>query len=199
MLLNRLKNYTVVLASQSPRRKELLDGLGIRVEVNYVETNETLSADFPPRQMVEYLARQKAEAVANQYDLTKTIVIGGDTVVCLGNTVLGKPTDRQDAIQMLQQLSDNTHLVISGLCVIHNNQNMCRHDITEVHVNPLTTEEIAYYVDTYRPFDKAGSYGIQEWIGYQAISRINGSFYNVMGLPTHLLWEMLAGIFKPTE
>ena len=194
MLLNRLKNYTVVLASQSPRRKELFDGLGIRVEVNYVETNETLSADFPPLQMVEYLARQKAEVVANQYDLTKTIVIGGDTVVCLENTVLGKPTDRQDAIQMLQQLSGNKHLVISGLCVIHNKQNICKHDITHVHVNPLTAEEIAYYVNTYRPFDKAGSYGIQEWIGYQAISRINGSFYNVVGLPTHLLWEMLVEI-----
>jgi septum formation protein len=144
--------------------------------------------------MVENLARQKAEAVANQYNLNDTIIIGGDTIVCIDNIVLEKPTDRADAIQMLQQLSGRKHLVISGLCVIHKEQKICNHDITEVYVKPLTNEEITYYVDTYRPFDKAGSYGIQEWIGYRAINQINGSFYNVMGLPTHLLWDMLCQV-----
>ena len=191
MLLDKLKNYTIVLASQSPRRKELLDGLGLTFEVNWIETNETLSADLTPCQMVEQLAKQKAEIIANQYDMTKTIVIGGDTIVCIDDTILGKPTDRQNAIEMLQQLSGRKHLVISGLCVIHNGQTICNHDTTEVFVKPLTTEEIVFYVDSFRPFDKAGGYGIQEWFGYQSISRINGSFYNVMGLPTHLLWEML--------
>jgi septum formation protein len=196
MLLDKLKNYTLVLASQSPRRRELLAGLGLTFEVNWIETNETLSVDLMPCQMVEQLARQKAEIVANQYDLTKSIVIGGDTIVCIDNVILGKPTDRQDAIQMLQHLSGRKHLVISGLCVIHNGQTLCNHDVTEVYVKPLTTEEILFYVDLYRPFDKAGGYGIQEWFGYQSVSRINGSFYNVMGLPTHLLWEMLCKVVK---
>ena len=194
MLVDKLKNYTLVLASQSPRRKELLAGLGFVFEVNWVETNEILSADLTPCQMVESLARKKVEAVANQYNLNKTIIIGGDTIVCIDDIILGKPADRSEAIQMLQQLSGKKHLVISGLCVIHKEQNFCNHDITKVYVKPLINEEIAYYVDTYRPFDKAGSYGIQEWIGYQAINQINGSFYNVMGLPTHLLWEMLSQI-----
>jgi septum formation protein len=196
MLLNKLKNYTVILASQSPRRKELLAGLGLTFEVNWVETNETLSSDLTPCQIVEQLARQKAEIVANQYDLTKTIVIGGDTIVCIDNIILGKPTDKQDTIQMLQQLSGKKHLVISGLCVIHNGQTLCNHDVTEVYVKQLTIEEIMFYVDSYRPFDKAGGYGIQEWFGYQSISRINGSFYNVMGLPTHLLWEILCRVME---
>ena len=194
MLLDKLKNYTVVLASQSPRRKQLLAGLGIDFQVHFLETNEMLSADLTPSQMVEQLARQKAEVIVNQYNTNETILIGGDTIVCIDNHILGKPTDRLNAIQMLQQLSGKKHLVISGLCVIHKGKKLCRHDTTEVYVKPLTNEEITYYVDTYRPFDKAGSYGIQEWIGYTAIKQINGSFYNVMGLPTHLLWEMLTQI-----
>jgi septum formation protein len=196
MLLDKLKNYTVVLASQSPRRKELLAGLGVDFEVNFLETNEMLSADSTPCQMVEYLAKQKAESVENQYDLTKTIIIGGDTIVCIDNMILGKPINRANAIEMLQRLSGKKHLVISGLCIIHNEKNICRHDITEVCVKSLTNEEIIYYVDTCHPFDKAGSYGIQEWIGFAAIKQINGSFYNVMGLPTHLLWEMLYQIIE---
>jgi len=194
MLLDKLKDYTIVLASQSPRRKELLAGLGLTFEVNWIEINETVSANLTPNQLVEQLARQKATAVTPQYDLTKSIIIGGDTIVCIDNTILGKPTDRQHAIEMLQQLSGRQHLVISGLCVIHNERTNCNHDVTEVFVKPLTTKEIIYYVDSYQPLDKAGGYGIQEWIGYQAINRINGSFYNVMGLPTHLLWEMLLSV-----
>ena len=179
------------MASQSPRRKELLAGLGIDFEVNGLETNEILSADLTPCQMVEQLARQKAEAVVNQYNMTDTIVIGGDTIVCIDDSILGKPADRSEAIHTLKQLSGRKHLVISGLCLLHKEQSICRHDSTEVFVKPLTDEEITFYVDTYSPFDKAGSYGIQEWIGYRAVNQINGSFYNVMGLPTHLLWEML--------
>ncbi len=191
MLLDDLKDYSIVLASQSPRRKELLSGLGITFEVNWIETNEILSVDLLPCQLVEHLAEQKAQAIANQYDSRKAIVIGGDTVVCVDNTILGKPVDRQDAMNMLRQLSGRKHLVISGLCVLHKERILCEHDITEVYFKSLTDEEINYYVDFYHPFDKAGAYGIQEWIGYQAIERINGSFYNVMGLPTHVLWKML--------
>ena len=196
MLLDKLKNYSIVLASKSPRREELLSGLGIAFEINATETNESLSMDLPPSQMVEYLAQQKVQAVANQYDLTETIIIGGDTLVCLDNTVMGKPTDRSDAMRMLQRLSGRKHLVISGLCVLHKERILCRHDSTDVYFKSLTAEEISYYVDFYHPFDKAGAYGIQEWIGYQAVERIHGSFYNVMGLPTHLLWEMLGGVVE---
>jgi len=199
MLLDRLKKYSIVLASQSPRRKELLSGLGIVFEVNWKDTNESPSMDFTSCQLVEYLAWQKAQAVANQYDLRKTIIIGGDTVVCLDNNIMGKPTDKSDAIHILQQLSGKKHLVISGLCILHKGLVLCNHDITEVYFKPLTNEEITYYVDSYQPFDKAGSYGIQEWIGYQAIERINGSFYNVMGLPTHLLWNMLEEITNSSQ
>ena len=194
MLLNRLKNYSIVLASQSPRRKELLERLGITFEINWISTNEILCMDLTPSEMVEDLARQKAEAVENQYDLTKTIIIGGDTIVCLDDIIMGKPSCKSEAVQMLQLLSGKKHLVISGLCVLHNEQSICNHDITEVYVKSLSDEEINYYIDFYHPFDKAGAYGIQEWIGYQAIERINGSFYNVMGLPTHLLWNMLEKI-----
>lgn len=191
MLLDKLKNYSIVLASQSPRRKELLSNLGIVFEVNWEETDENPSINFTPCELVEYLACQKAEAVAKQYNLEETIVIGGDTIVCIDNIIMGKPKDKADAIRILQQLSGKKHLVISGLCILHKGLVLCNHDITEVYFKPLSKEEIIYYIDYFQPFDKAGAYGIQEWIGHQAIERINGSFYNVMGLPTHLLWSML--------
>ena len=195
MLLDKLKNYTVVLASQSPRRRELLFGLGIDFEVNWKETDENLSINnFAPPKLVEYLSQQKAQAVADKYDMTKTIIISSDTVVCLGDKIIGKPNNKSEAINILRQLSSKKHIVVSGLCILHKDLILCNHDITEVYFKSLTDEEIIYYVNSYQPFDKAGAYGIQEWIGYHAIERINGSFYNVMGLPTHLLWKMIEKI-----
>jgi len=193
MLLDKLRNYTVVLASKSPRRHQLLAGLGIDFEVHCAEVDECLSMDnFSPAQLVEYLSRQKAHAVAEKYDLGKTIIIGGDTLVCLDDKIIGKPSNKSEAIHILQQLSSKKHTVVSGLCILHKDLVLCNHDVTEVYFKLLKDDEIMYYIDTYHPFDKAGAYGIQEWIGYHAIERINGSFYNVMGLPTHLLWEMLS-------
>jgi septum formation protein len=194
MLLDRLKDYAIVLASQSPRRKELLAGLDIDFTIHENATQEILFSGLTPCQTVEYLAKQKAESVAAQYDLQKTIIIGGDTIVCKDNIVMGKPSDKEDAKKMLQQLSGGKHVVISGLCTLYKERRLCRHDSTTVYFKPLTDEEIAYYITTCHPFDKAGAYGIQEWIGFQAIERIEGSFYNVMGLPTHLLWQMLKEI-----
>ncbi|MDR1181454.1 MAG: Maf family nucleotide pyrophosphatase [Bacteroidales bacterium] len=194
MLLDKLKSYSIVLASQSPRRKELLSGLGIDFTIHENTTEEVLPQHLTPCQTVEYLAKNKVDSIAPQYDLQKTIIIGGDTVVCRGNNIMGKPSDKRHAIEMLQQLSGEKHIVISGLCVLHKKRYLCNHDQTTVYFNPLTDEEIMYYIDFYHPFDKAGAYGIQEWIGYQAIERIEGSFYNVVGLPTHLLWKMLKEI-----
>jgi septum formation protein len=194
MLLDKLKDYTVVLASQSPRRKELVSELNISFTTNENTISEVLPLGLTACQTVKYLAKQKAKAVISQYDLQKTIIIGGDTIVCQGDAIMGKPSGRQQAKEMLQQLSGGKHVVISGLCVLHKEHILCSHDSTTVYFKRLTDEEILYYIDTYHPFDKAGAYGIQEWIGYQAIERIEGSFYNVMGLPTHILWQMLEEI-----
>jgi septum formation protein len=194
MLLDRLKEYSIVLASQSPRRRELLAGLGLRFEIDGSEIPEILPADVSPCLIVEDLARQKTEAIAGRYNLQKTIIIGGDTLVCLDNHIMGKPAGRKEAITMLHELSGRKHTVVSGLCLIHKNRCLCKHDCTLVYFKPLTHEEITYYVDSFQPFDKAGAYGIQEWIGYQAIKYIEGSFYTVVGLPTHLVWTMLEEI-----
>ena len=191
MLLDELKKYTIVLASQSPRRKELLEGMGLQFVVEKPITEEVNPSNLSSFQLAEYLAMQKAKAIASLYNLEKAIIIGGDTIVCIDDLVLGKPQNEEDATNMLKQLSGKKHTVISGLCLLHKEKIICRHDVTDVYFNGLSIDEIEYYVSHYKPFDKAGSYGIQEWIGYTAIERIEGSYYNVMGLPTHLLWEML--------
>jgi septum formation protein len=191
MLLDKLKQYHIVLASMSPRRKELLLKLDLNFEINSSGSEECIPDNLSAWQIGEYLAKQKAESVACRYDLQKTIIIGCDTLVCVDNQVLGKPSDKQEAITMLQALSGRKHVVISGLCLLHKERSLCKHDCTEVWFKTLTNEEIIYYIDNYQPFDKAGEYGIQEWTGYWAIKRIEGSFQNVVGLPTHLLWDML--------
>ena len=196
MLLNKLKEYTIVLASQSPRRKELLKGMGLNFVIEKPVTNEKNPSKLSSVQLVEYLALQKAKAVSSLYDLENSIVIGGDTIVCMDDIVMGKPKTKEDAGNMLNQLSGKKHIVISGLCLIHKHKIAYDHDITHVCFNELSSKEIDYYIKKYEPFDKAGAYGIQEWIGYIGINRIEGSYYNVMGLPTHLLWNMLEEVLK---
>ena len=192
MLLDRLKKYTIVLASQSPRRKELLEGMGLQFVVEKPVTDEKNPSKFSSIQLVEYLSIEKAKAVSPLYNLENTIVIGGDTIVCIDDIVMGKPKDKGEAKNMLKQLSGKKHTVISGLCLIHKHKIVYNHDISHVYFKELSSEEIDYYIEKHQPFDKAGAYGIQEWIGYVGISKIEGSYYNVMGLPTHLLWKMLA-------
>ena len=191
MLLDKLKKHTLVLASQSPRRKELLEGMGLQFVVESPITDERNSNNFTPPLLAEHLALQKAKAVSQLYNLENTIIIGGDTIVCVDDTILGKPGNKEDASNMLLQLSGKKHTVISGICTLHKDRHICRHDSTSVYFKKLSTDEIDYYISKYQPFDKAGAYGIQEWIGYTAITRIEGSYFNVMGLPTHVLWEML--------
>ena len=194
MLLDKLKDYRVVLASKSPRRQELLRGMGVDFGICASESEERISPEWTPSEVVRQLASQKADAVFDRLapEAGKPLlVIGGDTIVVVEGRLLGKPQDAAEAERMLRTLSSRTHCVYSGLCVRTAAQRLVEHEVAAVTFAPLPDADIAYYVAQYRPFDKAGAYGVQEWIGYRGISRLEGSFYNVMGLPTHLLWEML--------
>ena len=188
-MLDNLKKYNIILASGSPRRKELLEGLGVdfRVEVvNGIE--ETYPHHLPVEEIPVYLSRLKAHAYqANANDL----IITADTVVILNGKVIGKPHDEEEAKRMLSELSGNVHTVVTGVTVFTADRVESIGCSSEVEFAPLSDEEIDYYVENYRPLDKAGSYGIQEWIGYMGIKGIKGSFYNVMGLPVQRLYALL--------
>lgn len=191
MLLDTLKDYKVYLCSKSPRRHELLAGMGIDFE--YLPTNvvEEHPATDNPVEVAEYLSQLKLSPVRMDDYPKNTIFIACDTIVVLGDKILEKPKDEAEAVAMLRELSGNTHTVISGLTVATPEHSITSHRKSEVRFSQLSDEEIAYYVQQYQPLDKAGAYGVQEWIGYIGIESIEGSFYNVMGLPTKLLWEML--------
>ncbi len=176
--------YKYVLASKSPRRKELLLNIGIQFEVVQSDFDEsTISKQLEPQLYVQELAMFKALSVVKKVD-KDTLVIGADTVVVFDNEVLGKPKDRQDAICMLKKLSGNVHYVYTGVCVARSNDAKCvaAFEKTSVYFRQLTDGEIEYYVDNYKPFDKAGSYGIQEYAGV-FVSKIEGDYFNIVGLP----------------
>jgi septum formation protein len=186
----------VVLASQSPRRKQLLEWAEIPFDIIVRNTDESYPSDLPTEVIPIHIARQKALAVkeCSEYKMYKAnaTIVAADTVVVLDNTIIGKPKDREDAIDILSSLSGKKHLVITGVVILHEGENETAFaDITEVWFHPVTTSEIAYYVDKYRPFDKAGAYAIQEYIGVTGIKRINGDFYNVMGLPVSRVLQAL--------
>jgi len=187
------KGKPVVLASQSPRRKQLLEQAGIPFEVKVVETAETFPANMPVPDVPLHIAAQKALAVKG---LCKEddIIIAADTVVVLDNTIIGKPKDREDAIRILTALGGRTHRVITGVVIQNGAKEIAFSKVTEVHFKPLTQEQVAFYIDQYQPYDKAGAYAIQEWIGAVAIDGINGDFYNVMGLPVSRVVEELEKI-----
>lgn len=194
MLLDQLKDYTIYLCSKSPRRHELLTEMGIHykylptdVEEKHPDTNDSVK-------VAEYLSQLKLSPIKFENYSGKTIFIACDTIVVLGDKILEKPQNEAEAIRMLHELSGKTHTVISGLTVATPQKCLTSHRKTEVKFGILSEDEIAYYVSRYKPLDKAGAYGVQEWIGYIGIESINGSFYNVMGLPTKLLWEMLTNI-----
>lgn len=180
----------IILSSKSPRRQQLLADMGIEFDVKTIEVEEVYPDDLPSKDVASYLAELKAEPFRNQLD-DSTIVITSDTVVVLKDMVLGKPKDRAQAIEMLNRLSGNTHEVITGVCLLSKGKKRCFSSSTKVYFKHLTASEIEYYVDNYNPFDKAGSYGIQEWIGYIGIEKIEGSYFNVMGLPVHELYKEL--------
>ena len=193
MILNeKLKKYKIILASGSPRRKEIFQILGFDFEVKTKETKEEYPADLPKEKVSEFLAELKAKAFENEVlSDEKLIVITSDTTVVIDGEILGKPSGREGAIEMLKKLSGKKHTVYSGVCIKNKRKTVTFTAFTDVWFRELSDEEIVFYVDKYRPFDKAGAYAVQEWIGAAAISRIEGSYYNVMGLPSKMVFTEL--------
>ena len=179
----------IILASQSPRRKQLLEWAEVPFEVITQTTEETFPSDMPVIDVPVHIALQKALVVkayvqeAYHGIHSKQPVLAADTIVVLGNLVIGKPKDRADAIQILTSLAGKHHQVITGVVIITQEKTISFADVTDVEFHPLTQEEIIFYIDKYKPYDKAGAYAIQEWIGVIGIKEIKGDFYNVMGLP----------------
>ena len=190
-ILPNLNRYKIVLGSNSPRRRELLAGLDIDFEVQVIPgIDESFPDTLPAFDVPVYIARKKAEAYIPSMPADE-LLITADTIVWTFGEILGKPKDREDAIAMLRKLSGRVHEVITGVCITTKEKTISFSASSAVSFARVDEEEIVYYVDKYRPFDKAGSYGIQEWIGYVAVEAINGSFYNVMGLPVRLLYQEL--------
>lgn len=172
----------IILASQSPRRKQLLQWAEVEFDVIIKDTDESYPPHLNPTDVAIHIAKNKASAIKILQGDTVPI-LAADTIVVLAEEIMGKPTDREDAINILSKLSGQKHLVITGVCILFNNKEIVFADTTEVEFHDLTMEQIIFYVDKYKPYDKAGAYAIQEWIGVVGISSINGDFYNVMGLP----------------
>lgn len=191
-MLDNLKKYSVVLASNSPRRKELMSGLGIEYVVKTLpDIDESYPADLQGEAIPLFIAREKADAYRSMI-APEELLITADTIVWLDGKALGKPVGREDAIKMLQALSGKVHQVITGVCLTTQEWQRSFTSTTEVRFAKLTDEEIEYYVDTYSPMDKAGSYGVQEWIGFVGVESISGSYFNVMGLPIQRLYRELS-------
>ncbi len=196
MLLTTIKNYDIILASGSPRRRQLLAEMDIPFRVETRPVKETFPQNLSPEKAAAYLCRLKSMAFADK-DLKKhTLLITADTIVALENRILGKPADVKAATMMLRQLSGRKHEVITGVCLRLGKRMKVFTSSTTVYFKNLSEKEIDYYVKQYKPLDKAGAYGIQEWIGHVAIHKIEGSYFNVMGLPTHRLYEELNGFLR---
>jgi len=172
----------IILASQSPRRKQLLEWAEIDFSVEVSEADETYPEDLPVAAIPVFIAVNKAKSVQQKIK-RDAIILAADTIVVLNNTVITKPANRDDAIKILRSLSGKAHSVITGVVLLQNKKQVSFADITQVEFHALTDEQICFYVDKYKPYDKAGAYAIQEWIGVVGIKSINGDFYNVMGLP----------------
>jgi septum formation protein len=180
----------LVLGSQSPRRAELLKALGLNFRQISSDSDESYPSTLKGAAICDFIARAKAESLKDQIEADE-LLICSDTIVCWEEQVLGKPTDFSEAKQMLQKLSGHSHLVISSICLSDKEKSICLHDSTEVFFRKLEDTEIDYYLKNYKPYDKAGAYGIQEWIGMIGIEKIIGSYFTVMGLPTHLILPQL--------
>jgi septum formation protein len=185
-----LHPWRLILASASPRRRQLLQGLDLPVEITQVEVDETPPEGLPVTEVAELLARKKADAWPGV--LTEDqVLVTADTTVILGDVLLNKPVDEADARRMLRLLAGRTHHVYTGVCLRSVRRTLCFTDIAAVRFRAMTDAEIAYYVDRYKPLDKAGAYGVQDWLGHTTVERIEGSFYTVMGLPLHRVYEGL--------
>jgi len=186
-------NKKIILASGSPRRKTLLEWAEVSFEVIVQPTNESYPSELSIDEVPVHVARQKALAVAAGLGGNE-IIIAADTVVVLGDEIIGKPTSREDAILILSKLAGKIHRVITGVVLLEGDNETAFADSTTVHFHPLTPEQIAFYIDKYKPYDKAGAYAIQEWIGVVGIKSVEGDFYNVMGLPVSRVMQALQGL-----
>lgn len=186
-----LSRYNIILASNSPRRKELLSGLNIPYKIKTLpDIDESYPDNLIGEDIAIYIAKEKANAYLDQLD-GNTLLITADTIVLLDGKVYGKPSDDTDAKQMLRDLSGKTHQVITGVCITTKDKQVSFGVSSEVRFSKLDDDEIEYYVSNYKPFDKAGAYGVQEWIGYVAVEYISGSYFNIMGLPIQRLYREL--------
>ncbi len=187
----------IILASQSPRRKQLLEWAEVPFDVLVKNTDESYPAGMPVEEVPVFIARNKALAIKQlitEQQQNTPIILAADTVVVLNETIIGKPADRDDAINILLSLSGKTHRVITGVVILSPAGETAFADITEVTFYPLTEEQVVFYIDKYQPYDKAGAYAIQEWIGVTGIKAINGDFYNVMGLPVSKVVQALQAL-----
>jgi septum formation protein len=194
MILNDLlAGKKVVLASKSPRRQQILDELGIRFTVYSKDVDESFPSTLKRQDAALYLAKKKSDAFDGSVEPDQ-IIITADTIVCLDDHILNKPENYDDAYRMLRMLSGKKHEVITAVCIRTSEKQICFHEMTEVFFKKLSDEEITYYLKMYQPYDKAGAYGVQEWIGMMGLERINGSYHNVMGLPVQTLYQKLTEI-----
>ncbi len=186
-----MKIRKIILGSKSPRRQELLKGLDIDFEIdNNFHFEEIFPADMPHNEVPQYLAKAKSSAFHRELECDE-MLLTADTMVLKDSLLLGKPKNYAEAFDMLKQLSNSKHQVITGVCLRTKDKVVCFSSISEVYFNSISDEEISYYLTKYKPYDKAGSYGVQEWIGYAFVNKIEGSFYNIMGLPIDRVYEEL--------
>ncbi len=190
MLKDKLQKYRLILASGSPRRQQFFKDLDLDFEIRLKEIEEIYPNELKREQITNYLAELKANAFEAELQANE-ILITSDTIVWHNNKALGKPKDAQEAFDILHSLSNSTHEVITSVCFKTNTQTKLLHEITKVSFNELSEKAILYYIENYKPFDKAGAYGIQEWIGFVGVSKIEGSYANVMGLPTDKVYDYL--------
>jgi septum formation protein len=189
MLSEKLKNKNIILASGSPRRQELFKELGLDFSIQVKAVEEIYPPTLKGAEITDYLAELKAAAFTELSE--NDVVITSDTIVWLNDKAIEKPKDKQHAIEMLQEISGKCHEVITSICIKTATSQKVFYDVTKVCFKSLAAEEIDFYVENYQPFDKAGAYGIQEWIGFIGVTKIEGSYFNVMGLPVHKLYEEL--------
>jgi septum formation protein len=191
MLKNKLKKYSLILASGSPRRQQFFKDLDLDFEIRLKEIEEIYPPELEAVEITNYLAELKAKAFEGELQ-PNDILITSDTIVWHNHKALGKPKDEQDAFEILKSLSNATHEVITSVCFKTNIETIVLNEITKVTFNELSDEAILYYIENYKPFDKAGAYGIQEWIGFVGVSKIEGSYANVMGMPTDKVYDYLS-------
>lgn len=191
MLSTKLSKYNIILASKSPRRHELIKSLDISFSIKTKEVEEIYPENLKHSEITDYLAELKATPFTTELN-ENDLLITSDTIVWLNNKALGKPKDYHEAFNMLKELSNATHEVITSISLTSKNFQQTFNDVTTATFKKLSNEEIDYYINTYKPFDKAGAYGIQEWIGKIGITKMNGSYFNVMGFPVHKLYKELS-------